>query len=70
MKQSISRETNTITKGCIIVAFVILNGVFCNNIVVFLSSDIGHNDVSWNNDKVLSPNLDQLSKDGIIQSIL
>ena len=34
------------------------------NVVIFLANNLGHNDVSWNNDKVLTPNLDQLAQDG------
>ena len=36
------------------------------NVVIFLANNLGHNDVSWNNDKVLTPNLDQLAQDGNI----
>ena len=34
------------------------------NVVIFLANNLGHSDVSWNNDKVLTPNLDELAKDG------
>jgi len=36
------------------------------NIIVFLVDDLGFNDISWHNDKVLTPHLDELARSGII----
>jgi len=36
------------------------------NIIIFLSDDLGFNDVSWHNDVVITPHLDTLAKEGIL----
>jgi len=36
------------------------------NIIVFLADDLGFNDISWHNDKVISPRIDELARSGII----
>ena len=40
------------------------------NVVIFLANNLGHNDISWNNNKVMTPNLDQLAQDGKIYQLL
>ena len=40
------------------------------NVVIFLANNLGHNDISWNNNKVMTPNLDQLAQDGNIYQLL
>ena len=40
------------------------NEVFNYNIVMFMASDLGYNDVSWNNKIVSTPNIDELTKSG------
>ena len=36
------------------------------NIIMFVADDLGYNDVGWNNEKVRTPYLDELAKEGII----
>ena len=36
------------------------------NIVLFLADNVGFNDVSWHNEVVLTPNLEELAKEGVI----
>ena len=33
---------------------------------MFVADDLGYNDVGWNNEKVNTPYLDELAKEGII----
>ena len=41
-------------------------GCSCHNFVIFIANELGNNDVSWNNEKVVTPNLDLLAKDGLL----
>ena len=41
-------------------------GFCCHNFVIFVANELGNNDVSWNNEKVKTPNLDLLAKDGLL----
>ena len=43
-----------------------VSGGFCHNFVIFVADELGRSDVSWNNDKVKTPNLDLLAKDGLL----
>ena len=36
------------------------------NVLVIMADDLGYNDISWHNSEIISPNLDKLSKEGII----
>jgi arylsulfatase A-like enzyme len=36
------------------------------NIVVILADDLGYNDVSWHNERIISPHLESLARDGLI----
>ena len=36
------------------------------NIIMFVADDLGYNDVGWNNEKVRTPYLDELAKEGIV----
>ena len=36
------------------------------NVIMFVADDLGYNDIGWNNEKVNTPYLDELSKEGII----
>lgn len=40
--------------------------IFGHNFVIFVANELGINDVSWNNEKVKTPNLDLLAKDGML----
>ena len=36
------------------------------NIIFLLADDLGWNDVSWHNKEMLTPNMEQLARDGIL----
>ena len=36
------------------------------NIIIIVADDLGYNDVSWHDPNVITPNLDELARDGII----
>ena len=41
-------------------------GCCCHNFVIFVANELGNNDISWNNEKVQTPNLDLLAKNGLL----
>ena len=36
------------------------------NIVIIVADDLGFNDVSWHNEMVRTPNLEELARDGVL----
>ena len=36
------------------------------NIIVIVADDLGYNDVSWHNSRVISPHMEELAQQGII----
>lgn len=44
----------------------LIAGCCCHNFVIFVANELGNNDVSWNNEKVRTPNLDLLAKNGLL----
>ncbi|XP_059085957.1 arylsulfatase I-like [Tigriopus californicus] len=44
----------------------LINGDQAPNIVFIVADDLGFNDISWNNPKIISPNLDSLARNGTI----
>ena len=52
-------------KMLLILLISLLGAAHCQqppNIILIIADDLGYNDVSWHNEKVVTPNLDTLAR--------